>query len=165
MERADLIIRTFKPADQQAARALILAGLGEHFGWVDETRNPDLEDIAASYAPPCRTFLVAVAGDTLVGTGALRRTDRQSGEIVRVSVRRDWRGQGIGRLLVARLLEQAREQGLKRVVVETNNDWYDAIGLYRRCGFVPYAEDDESIYLALDLDERQVSRHPINEDL
>jgi GNAT superfamily N-acetyltransferase len=151
VERANLIIRPFVPEDQRAARALILTGLGEHFGWVDETRNPDLEDIAASYAPPRGTFLVAVAGDMLVGTGALRRTDGYSGEIVRVSVRRDWRGQGVGRMLVARLLEQAREQGLKRVVVETNNNWYDAIGLYRRCGFAQYAQDDVSVYLMLEL--------------
>jgi len=36
--------------------------------------------------------------------------------------------------------------------VETNNDWYDAIGLYERCGFVEYDRDAESVYLALPLD-------------
>ena len=28
----------------RAARALILQGLGEHFGFVDETANPDLDE-------------------------------------------------------------------------------------------------------------------------
>jgi GNAT superfamily N-acetyltransferase len=145
------VIGLFTPEDQQAARALILAGLGEHFGWIDERRNPDLDDIAASYAPPRCTFLVAESAGKLVGTAALRHVDECTGELVRVSVQREWRGQGVGRLLVARLLACAREQGLERVVVETNNDWYDAIGLYRGCGFSQYAEDDESVYLALDM--------------
>jgi GNAT superfamily N-acetyltransferase len=148
-----LIIRAFVPADQPAARALILGGLGERFGWVDETRNPDLDDIAASYASPQCTFLVAQSGHELIGAGALRRTGKHSGEIVRVSVRSDWRGQGVGRALVTRLVACARQLGLRRVEVETNHDWYNAITLYQRCGFIPFAEDDESIYLALDLGE------------
>ena len=37
-----MLIRAFEPRDQAAARQLILAGLGEHFGWIDETCNPDL---------------------------------------------------------------------------------------------------------------------------
>src|SRR5262249_6135936 len=61
VEPDHLIMRPFAPEDQQAAQALILAGLGEHFGWIDERRNPDLVDIAASYAPPDSTFLVAEA--------------------------------------------------------------------------------------------------------
>ena len=31
----EVIIRPFVPGDQTAARALILAGLAEHFGWAD----------------------------------------------------------------------------------------------------------------------------------
>jgi hypothetical protein len=48
------LVRPFRPADQVAARALIEEGLGEHFGFIDRDANPDLDDIAASYAkPPC----------------------------------------------------------------------------------------------------------------
>ena len=155
MRANQLIIRPFAAEDQLAARALILAGLGEHFGWIDERRNGDLDDIAANYAPPCHTFLVAESAGELVGTGALRHTDEHVGEMVRVSVWCDGRARRQACwsvLLVMRLKACAREQGLGRVVVETNNDWYDAIALYRRCGFVQYAEDDESVYLALDVE-------------
>lgn len=147
----DPVIRPFTAEDQQAARALILEGLGEHFGWVDEQRNPDLDDITASYEPPRCAFLVAEVAGELIGAGALRRTDEAAGEIVRVSVRREWRGRGVARTIITQLLEYAKEQGLRRVEVETNNDWYDAIGLYQRCGFVQYAEDEESVYLTLSL--------------
>ncbi len=148
----DSVIRPFTAEDQQATRALILEGLGEHFGWIDERHNPDLDDIAASYALPLSSFLVADIAGELVGTGALRYTDEGVGEIIRVSVRRNWRGRGVARAIITRLLAYAKEQGLRRVVVETNNDWYDAIGLYQRCGFVQYAVDEESVYLALNLE-------------
>jgi deferrochelatase/peroxidase EfeB len=42
-------VRDFKRQDQENARLLILAGLGEHFGFVDETINPDIEDIEKNY--------------------------------------------------------------------------------------------------------------------
>ena len=42
-----IVVRRFAPADQDAARRLILEGLGAHFGSIDESLNPDLDDIAA----------------------------------------------------------------------------------------------------------------------
>jgi ribosomal protein S18 acetylase RimI-like enzyme len=57
----------------------------------------------------------------------------------------------VGRALVTHLLDSAREWGLTRIEVETNHDWYDAIGLYERCGFTEFARDAESVYLALNL--------------
>ena len=49
-EAAGLRIRRFRPADQDAVKALVVAGLGEHWGGVDATLNPDLDDIASHYA-------------------------------------------------------------------------------------------------------------------
>jgi hypothetical protein len=66
-----LRIRSFQARDQKTARQLILAGLGEHFGWIDETRNPDLDDIAANYVDRGSTSLVAEIDGKLVGTAAL----------------------------------------------------------------------------------------------
>lgn len=41
-------VRPFETRDQVAARKLILSGLGEHFGFIDERLNPDLDDIEFS---------------------------------------------------------------------------------------------------------------------
>ena len=43
-------ISEFKPSDQAAVRRLILDGLAERWGVLDESLNPDLNDIAAAYA-------------------------------------------------------------------------------------------------------------------
>jgi hypothetical protein len=64
-------ILPFKAEDQAEAKNLILAGMGEHFGEIDHSLNPDLNDIAASYAGAI--FLVAWCENRIVGTGALVR--------------------------------------------------------------------------------------------
>jgi ribosomal protein S18 acetylase RimI-like enzyme len=52
-----------------------------------------------------------------------------------MSVARDARGHGLGKRLVRHLIELARARGGHRLLVETNDDWRDAIALYRACGF------------------------------
>jgi putative acetyltransferase len=143
-------IRPFAPGDQAAARALILAGLREHWGWLDPSLNPDLDDIAASYVRPGHVFLVAEIGQTLVGTGMLV-IDGNVGQIVRLSIAPQWRQCGIGQALVVTLLDAARARGLVRVWMETNDDWHDAIGLYRHCGFQEFDHREGCVFMALDL--------------
>ena len=75
-----------------------------------------------------------------------------AGRLVRMSVSEEHRRRGIGRALVDYLVAEARRRGCSRLLVETNNVWYDAIGLYQHCGFVEYDRDAESVYLALPLD-------------
>jgi ribosomal protein S18 acetylase RimI-like enzyme len=146
-----LIVRPFASADQAAARTLILTGLGEHFGLIDETRNPDIDDIQACYVRAGHTFLVAEKGDMLLGTAALVREAPGVARVVRVSVDRAYRRCGIARNLVCQLVAIAVAQGMRRLLVETNHDWADALGLYLALGFAEYERDAESAYLALDL--------------
>jgi GNAT superfamily N-acetyltransferase len=143
-----MLIRLFEPRDQAAARQLILTGLGEHFGWIDETCNPDLDDITANYVEPGHVFLVAEIGSELVGTGGLITEREGVGRIVRMSVSRVHRRGGIGRALVAHLLDAARQQGFAQVMVSTSPDWKDAVGLYEHCGFSECRRNDVSVYFS-----------------
>ncbi|HEX8035978.1 MAG TPA: GNAT family N-acetyltransferase [Ktedonobacterales bacterium] len=151
MSSGSLSIRPFVRDDQAMVRRLILGGLGEHFGFIDEARNPDLDDISLHYLAVGDYFIVAERGDEIVGTGALVARDGNTGQIVRVSVSPTYRREGIGAALVSQLLGEARARGFSQVLVETNLDWHDAIRLYVRAGFVEYARDAESVYLARDL--------------
>lgn len=151
MLNPDIHTRPFAPSDQAAARALILNGLGEHFGFIDETLNPDLDDIAASYLAPGHLFLVAEYQQTLVGTGCLLIQPGASGQLVRVSTHYAYRRLGIARAICQQLIEHARQRGLRRLIVETNRDWYDAIRLYQQLGFQQYTRDDQSRYFRMDL--------------
>ncbi len=146
-----LSIRPFQAKDQKAARQVILDGLGGHFGYIDESLNPDIDDIMASYIVPGHVFVVAEVRGNLVGTGALAIEREDIGRIVRLSVQSEHRRKGIGSALMRHLVGIARHSGLKRLLVETSNDWHDAIGLYMSCGFLEYRRDDVSVYMALDL--------------
>jgi len=64
-----------------------------------------------------------------IGTGRLL----PDGHIGRMAVLADWRGKGIGRALLERLLEEARLQGHTRLALHAQTQ---ASGFYRRFGFV-----------------------------
>jgi GNAT superfamily N-acetyltransferase len=112
---------------------LILEGLGEHFGSIDETLNPDLNDITASYAGAL--FLVACDGDAIAGTGALSPQADGVAIVSRMSTAAACRRKGVARAVLTRLVEHAHERGCTRVVLGTNVGWEDAIAFYRAFGF------------------------------
>ena len=129
----DLDIRTFTAADQHEVAALILAGLAEHWGDVDETRNPDVQDLAGAY-PGGRTIVV-IEGGAIIGTGTVVPRGDATAEIRRMSVAPAHRQRGVGRALVTELLTTARGWGHHRVVLETSSSWTEVVAFYQRCGF------------------------------
>ena len=150
-----ITIRPFTADDQDAAKRLINEGLGERFGFVDESFNPDLDDIATHYVAHGHTFVVAERNGELVGTGCLIVTADgagKTGQMVRVSVRRDQRGQGVGRALVEHLLGVARASGMRCVWMETNATWESAIRLYEGCGFRQLTQAGELVCLERAID-------------
>jgi GNAT superfamily N-acetyltransferase len=147
-----LHIRPFEVCDQEQARWLILEGLGEHFGYIDETLNPDLDDILHNYIMAGHVFLVAYIGRELVGTGALILHNDGISEMVRISTRKAYRRRGIGQAIISSLVNVARERGGRRIIVKTNADWYDAIYLYKSLGFVEHGCTTDAVNLELLLD-------------
>jgi ribosomal protein S18 acetylase RimI-like enzyme len=149
---SDLLeLRPFVASDAPAMRRLVLNGLGDHFGTIDETMNPDLDDITAHYHDTGATIIVAERKSEIVGCGVLMREDERTGRLVRMSVRGDQRGQGLGKRLVRELLAAAEARGYEKVVCETTEDWADAIGLYRSCGFADVGVWDGDMHFAIDL--------------
>ena len=119
-------------AMQDAFRLLVLDGMAERWGSVDESLNTDLDDIDAHYGNDC--VLVALDGALVVGTGILLLRAGE-GEIVRMSVHRDYRRRGIATQLLEELIHLASEYGVNRIVVETNAKWNEAQNLYETFGF------------------------------
>jgi putative acetyltransferase len=145
----EIILHPFQPADQAAVKTLVLAGLVEHWGSLDPAKNPDLEDIAASYAQA--VFLVARRGEQIVGTGALVPRSEDTAEVVRMSVATAWRRKGIGRMILQELVDRARQAGFQHLILETTETWQEVIAFYLRFGFriTHYQEGD--VYFVLDL--------------
>lgn len=139
----------FHLKDQEPVRNLILAGLEEYWGPLDESKNPDLCNIAKSYHKG--TFLVAWLDHEIVGTGAYVPRSVESVEIVRMSVARDLRAQGIGKKLLCELCRRAYQCGYKQVILETTATWQKAIAFYQAVGFQKTHYSDGDVYFALDL--------------
>ena len=128
-----IIITPFHRKYQTAVRKLINKGLGEHWGVVDQTRNPDLDDIANAYKDA--DFFVASKGEKIVGTGALIHSTDQVAEIVRMSVDFQYRRMGIGHSILNHLVCTAKSKGYKKIILETTETWREVIKFYEAYGF------------------------------
>lgn len=142
-------ILSFQPADQPAAKTLILDGLVEHWGVLDESKNPDLDDIGTSYADG--TFLVAWLDDEIIGTGAFKPHSARQVEIVRMSIKKELRRQGIGRQMLDELLRRATQAGYAEVILETTETWQDVIDFYLDYGFTITHYLDGDVYFKMRL--------------
>ena len=143
---AAVTVRAFRTSDQEAARALIEEGLGEHFGVVDRDANPDLVDIATTYSEPSGAFLVAEIDGDIVGTAGLL-LDAEHARIVRVGVARRYRRSGIASALLDKAIELAAAARIREMIAYTQPEWTAAVSFYRTHGFTPYGRDDVDVHL------------------
>ncbi|WP_102125469.1 GNAT family N-acetyltransferase [Deinococcus planocerae] len=80
--------------------------------------------------------LLAVEEDgALLACGALKRTEPDTAEVKRMYTVPGARGRGLGRQILAALIERGREQGYARLVLETGDLQAEALHLYESAGF------------------------------
>lgn len=140
---AGWMVRDLRREDQDGVRSLVLDGLAERWGEAfDPSRNPDVDDVWATYVEVGADVVVAEADGVIVATGTLLAETDGSGRIVRMSVAATHRRLGLGRAVVAELVARAGQRGLAPVVVLTDTPWTSAVELYRSCGFRVVAIDD-----------------------
>jgi ribosomal protein S18 acetylase RimI-like enzyme len=89
--------------------------------------------------PPGGLFLIARAGQTVVGCVALRQLPGGLGEIMRVFVEPAARNRGVGALLMGTVEAAARGRGLTRIRLDTRTELTEARRLYARHGYQPTA--------------------------
>ena len=159
-----ILIRPLRPEEVPAARELVLAVAARLFQadavetFIARHREglADVDDFQTGYAPPAGLFLVARDGETLVGTGALRRLDDATAELRRMWLLEPYQGRGIGYRLWLELAGFARQAGYRRVRLTTDTASTRAIGFYERLGFRPipaYNDSNEAIFMELAFDD------------
>jgi predicted GNAT family N-acyltransferase len=99
---------------------------------LEQSVPPEIE--RDEWDPRCDHALAFAADGRVVGTGRLL----PDGHIGRMAVLADWRGQGIGSLLLAALVARARERGMQRVVLNAQTH---AAPFYARHGFVAFGAE------------------------
>jgi GNAT superfamily N-acetyltransferase len=90
----------------------------------------------AELVPPHGAFLVATVEGEVIGCGAVKTIEAGVGSLKRMWVADSARGLGLGRRLLAALEQEARTLGLTTLRLETNRALTEAIGLYRRTGYL-----------------------------
>ena len=125
-----------EPFDSADARRLV-AALDAHLAsrYPPEQRfGPNLKP--QQLAPGLGTFVVARTDGRAVGCGAVRLLDRTTVEVKRMYVEPEQRGRGVAKKILRHLEGAGRGLGAERAVLETGIYQDEAIGLYRRAGYV-----------------------------
>lgn len=132
------------PGDLHAVRELFLdyqADIGIDLcfqGFAEE-----LQSLPGEYAAPTGALLLALVDGAPAGCVALRpmpNTDHLNAcEMKRLFVRRAFRGFGLGRLLVERIMTQGQLAGYTTMLLDTLSDMETARALYQEAGFVEVA--------------------------
>jgi putative acetyltransferase len=158
-----ITIRPIREAEIPAAKRVILSVAYNIFGFdgtlEDSLRHflasgklKDMDDVQANYFKAGGTFLVALNGEQVIGSGALRRLDAEIAELKRMWLLEAYHGQGIGYRLIQQLLDFARNQGYIRIRLQTSPEQIRALAFYRKVGFCEilcYNEDTDEISMEM----------------
>ena len=134
--RAELI-QAALPEHIEQTRALFLEyadslGFSLCFQGFDE----ELKSLPGDYAAPSGRLLLAQYEKQAAGCVALRKLEVNTCEMKRLYVRPAYRGKGLGRILVERVIAEARAIGYERMRLDTiASSMKDAVELYRKMGF------------------------------
>lgn len=150
-------VREATNADGGRVREIVF-GVLEEYGLSPEPGgiDRDLYDIEASYIRRGGAFDVLVDEQgSIVGTVGLYPVDDSTVELRKMYFLKQIRGKGLGKSLLSRTIERARELGFERITLETASVLKEAIGLYTKFGFTDqpgfHADRcDRSFYLDLD---------------
>ncbi|MCR5372571.1 MAG: GNAT family N-acetyltransferase [Solobacterium sp.] len=102
-----------------------------------ELQNYDEEYLhpAEKYRKPEGRLYIVLDEGHPVGCIGFRKLDDARCEMKRLYVRKEYRGQGIARNLVERILKDAQEAGYREMYLDTLPQLQDALRLYERFAF------------------------------
>jgi GNAT superfamily N-acetyltransferase len=129
-----------------------LLGYGPDERAITETFYPTdtyaalMDRLAEEHARPKGIILLARQNDLPVACGMTHPLGEDAAEIKRVFVTDAARGTGAGRAICNALIDRARADGFRRVLLDTSKNFAPARALYRSLGFVergPYQDIPE----------------------
>jgi putative acetyltransferase len=95
----------------------------------------ELTTLKEMYGPPHGAIILAKKENEHIGCVAIRQKENGIAELKRMYVQPIFQQQGVGVLLLNNALEIATTLGYKKIWLDTLNDMYPAIKLYKNAGF------------------------------
>ena len=134
---------------QKLVKELVIS-IHEEFGFsYDFKLDYDLEDLEKFYTNSGDVFFILLDNNKLVGTVAIRKIDKESAELKRMYLLKEYRGQGWGSKLIDRAIEFCKEKGFKKIILDTNIKQVAAQKLYQKKGFEIIQTKENSIFMSL----------------
>lgn len=133
-------IREIQPADNAEIATIIRSSLAE-FGAAKPGTvyfDPTTDDLYTLFRQAGSRYYVAETKGMLLGGGGIFPSPglpEGTCELVKMYLRPEARGQGLGRKLVGMALDAAREMGYQKVYLETMPELAQAVKVYERFGF------------------------------
>jgi ribosomal protein S18 acetylase RimI-like enzyme len=125
------------PQEIAQARELFLeyaTSLG--FSLCFQNFEQELASLPGDYAPPEGRLLLGEYEGQLAACVALHKLEADICEMKRLYLRPQFRGKGLGRILVDRIIGEARQIGYRSMRLDTVEPvMKDAVAMYRRLGF------------------------------
>ena len=135
----------------------IINFLREHMNNMQEISPPEsihALDLTGLRSPEI-TFWSVWQEDELLGCGALKELDSETGEVKSMRTVVEHRGKGVGSRVLKHILQEAKRRGYTSLNLETGSqpEFAPARGLYERYGFgyrgpfADYTEDPNSVFM------------------
>ena len=139
----DFTVRKATNEDCSEVQQLIFSVLKE-YGLEPQptTTDKDLFDLESNYRDGF--FGIIEDGSKIVATFALSPISNKCAEIRKMYASPESRGRGLGKWMVAYLLQIAKDNGFEEVELETASPLVEAIGLYQKIGFEEKAFENKT---------------------
>jgi ribosomal protein S18 acetylase RimI-like enzyme len=133
-----IIVRS--KAEYAAAAALF----SEYAQWLGidlgfQQFDKELQELDKMYAAPSGGIILCRSGNDFVGSVAVRKIDDEMAELKRMYVQPTFRHKAVGKALLERSLELAKEYKYRVIRLDTLSNMLPAISLYKKYGFYEIA--------------------------
>jgi ribosomal protein S18 acetylase RimI-like enzyme len=96
----------------------------------------ELAELPGKYLPPEGRLYAALVGEQLAGSVAMRRLDAHTCEMKRLYLRPQFLGLGLGERLARQIIEDGKQAGYEKMLLDTLPKLTAALNLYAKLGFV-----------------------------
>lgn len=127
--------------DTYSAAAILFA---EYAAWLAidlsfQHFDEELTSLKKMYAPPFGGIILCRKENKYIACVAIRKLDNETAELKRMFVQPAYQQKGIGKVLMNRSIDMARQCRYMRIRLDTLNYMSAAINLYKKSGFIEIA--------------------------
>lgn len=133
-------IRAIVPEDNRALAQVIRTALAEFGANKPGTVyfDPTTDALFELFRTPGSVYFVAIQANQVIGGCGIFPTENlpeNTCELVKLYIGKSARGQGLGKLLLEKSMDWAKQNGYHHIYLESMPELAKAVSIYEKCGF------------------------------